>query len=151
MTKWAGWDVYNYENKHKEEAGFCVRKDGRDVNHNISKHPDEDLGKDACLAWCTTQPGATGCEHIANQGNKGCYFFTAKDVVRGNGAPNHLCWIFHFAQRFVCEGSFLNLKDQTECDAAALFVGANFRCGGHNGNRIHHTHLAPSVAQTLHN
>ena len=46
-----------------------------------------------CLDLCKKHSGATGCEVIWHQGNRGCYVHT-KTVARGNGVGNHMCWIF---------------------------------------------------------
>merc|ERR1711862_85986 len=52
-------------------------------------------------------PGATGCEVIWDQGNRGCYVHTA-EVERGNGVARHQCWIFS------------NIQDSNE--AAEIFT-----------------------------
>ena len=77
-----------------QQNGFCVNSQNGDVNHGIKKHADVNLAIPACVAWCQAYGGATGCEHIVNQGNRGCYVFTTTEIHHGNNARNHLCWIF---------------------------------------------------------
>jgi hypothetical protein len=54
---------------------------------------DTDAKREACLKLCEKVPGATGCETIKNQGNRGCYAHTSS-IARGNNARNHKCWVF---------------------------------------------------------
>lgn len=42
---------------------------------------------------CGQFAGATGCEGIWNQSNKGCYVHTSKRITQGNKAGNHVCWV----------------------------------------------------------
>ena len=49
--------------------------------------------QNSCLERCKSYPGATGCEVIWNQRNRGCYVHT-KDISRGNNRKRHLCWVF---------------------------------------------------------
>jgi len=77
------------------EPGFCVHADNHDINNDVTKNPNVDLPEAECLAWCKSTEGATGCERIVNQGNKGCYVFTTEDIHHGNGVVNHWCWVFH--------------------------------------------------------
>lgn len=81
----------------KEEKGFCVDSKNQDVNTGVTKLKAGDFKSDAsqeeCLALCQRHPGATGCEAIWEQNNKGCYVHTSKKVHHGNGAANHACWI----------------------------------------------------------
>ena len=60
-----------------------------DGSGNYGSSNDARLG---CLERCKTVKGATGCEVIWNQWNKGCYVHTA-EVARGNGVGNHYCWV----------------------------------------------------------
>jgi hypothetical protein len=82
------------------QKGFCVDARGRDVNSGIFKHEDPDLARGECLAWCagqfsqSTKDVATGCEHIVNRGNRGCYVFVSTEIHHGNGRSDHECWIF---------------------------------------------------------
>ena len=87
-----------------KENGFCVLPNGGDQNSGVIKLDAVD-GNTAqqqakCLAMCRAYKGATGCEEIWNQGNRGCYVHTSV-VARGNGVPNHACWIFS-----KCRGNF---------------------------------------------
>ena len=79
------------------EKGFCVKANGRDQNAGVKKldsvnanTPDR---QEKCLERCHSESGATGCEVIWNQGNRGCYVHT-QEIARGNGVNNHQCWIF---------------------------------------------------------
>ena len=79
------------------ENGFCVTFNGHDQNSGVIKLNNLD-GNTAerqakCLLLCLAYEGATGCEEIWNQGNRGCYVHT-KAVARGNGRRNQACWIF---------------------------------------------------------
>ena len=79
------------------EKGFCVQSNGADQNAGVIKKNNLD-GNTAerqkqCLDICRAHPGATGCEVIWNQINRGCYIHT-QQVARGNGVGNHMCWIF---------------------------------------------------------
>merc|ERR1711879_801241 len=47
----------------------------------------------ACMKACRARPGATGCEVIWDQGNRGCYIHTQR-ITEGNGVGRHLCSIF---------------------------------------------------------
>lgn len=94
------------------ESGFCVNERNEDINHQIHKHPDNAITQQTCLEWCSGKLSATGCEHIINRSNKGCYYFTTKDIRKGNGANNHVCWIFHTRSR--------------ECHGCAASVGVSF-------------------------
>ena len=80
-----------------KENGFCVKSNGGDQNSGVIKVNSVD-GNTAqvqatCLSACHAHSGATGCEVIWNQGNRGCYIHT-QSVARGNGVGNHACWIF---------------------------------------------------------
>ena len=46
-----------------------------------------------CLGMCHAYEGATGCELIWNELDRGCYVHT-NHIVRGDGDTNHACWIF---------------------------------------------------------
>ena len=52
-----------------------------------------------CLRECHTRQGATGCEVIWDQGNRGCYIHT-QSVAKGNEADRHYCWIFSKCCKF---------------------------------------------------
>eukprot|EP00299_Pterocystis_sp_00344_P013807 c6803_g1_i1.p1 GENE.c6803_g1_i1~~c6803_g1_i1.p1 ORF type:complete len:366 (+),score=69.25 c6803_g1_i1:37-1134(+) len=79
------------------ESGFCVKADGSDENSGVVKLAEGDHQTDAkkqeCLNKCAAYAGATGCEVIWNQDNRGCYVHTSTVITRGNGAGNHNCWI----------------------------------------------------------
>ena len=72
-------------------------KNGRDQNSGVKKLNSLDGNtakrQAACLKMCHAHKGATGCEEIWKQGNRGCYVHT-KAVARGNGVAHHACWIF---------------------------------------------------------
>ena len=80
-----------------KQNGFCVTSTGRDQNSGVVKLNGLDTGtaqaQAACLRLCKARQGATGCEAIWGQGNRGCYVHT-QEVARGNGARNHACWVF---------------------------------------------------------
>jgi len=79
------------------EEGFCVKQDGGDQNDGVIKINNMDGNTEEaqkeCLQACLNHEGATGCEVIWDQGNRGCYIHT--DIIHhGNGVGNHLCWLF---------------------------------------------------------
>ena len=79
------------------EDGFCIKQDGRDQNSRVKKLNSFD-GKaierqEQCLELCKKEFGATGCEVIWGQGNRGCYVHKA-EIARGNGGDRHYCWVF---------------------------------------------------------
>jgi len=80
-----------------KENGFCVKANGGDQNSGVNKlnsdNCDSSTCQADCLARCQATSGATGCEVIWNQGNRGCYVHT-RSVDRGNNVGNHACWIF---------------------------------------------------------
>jgi len=79
------------------EDGYCVKQDGRDQNHGVIKMNNIDGNTDEaqkkCLDLCKKQVGATGCEVIWSQGNRGCYIHMA-EITRGNDRSRHYCWVF---------------------------------------------------------
>ena len=79
------------------EEGFCVKANGGDQNSGVIKLNDLDGNtserQDECLELCHSEIGATGCEVIWNQGNRGCYVHT-REIARGNGVDRHACWVF---------------------------------------------------------
>ena len=80
-------------NKPNKQNGFCVDKNGIDINDKISKHPNKYISEDECLNWCFSDNSITGCERIVNQTNKGCYKHKNPAVYKGNNVKNHSCWI----------------------------------------------------------
>ena len=88
-------------NKCPMETGFCVLPNGGDQNSGVIKLNDLDGNtperQEMCLELCQEVDGATGCEVIWDQGNRGCYAHTA-EVDRGNGVDRHECWIFSKCQ-----------------------------------------------------
>ena len=42
-----------------------------------------------CMAACLNHKGATGCEVIWDQSNRGCYIHTSKVIDHGNRVPHH--------------------------------------------------------------
>ena len=80
------------------ENGFCVDANNGDVKDGVIKINSGDYltpdAEQSCLKLCKSYKGATGCETIWNQGNKGCYIHTNPAIVKGNGATNHHCWVF---------------------------------------------------------
>ena len=79
------------------EKGLCVTSNGKDQNSGVKKlnavdgnNPER---QQQCLELCFAEDGATGCEVVSNQGNRGCYVHT-QEIARGNAADNHECWIF---------------------------------------------------------
>jgi len=79
------------------EAGFCVTADGSDQNSGVKRinrvNGNTDQAEGVCLTRCLSTEGATGCEVIWDQGNRGCYVHK-RAVARGNGVDRHSCWIF---------------------------------------------------------
>ena len=79
------------------EEGFCVQPNGGDQNSGVTKLNDIDgenlEAQRECLIQCRNTAGATGCEIVWNQGNRGCYAHT-QEIDRGNGAERHFCWVF---------------------------------------------------------
>ena len=95
----------------QKENGFCVLPNGHDQNSGVIKldavNGNSPKQQASCLARCLAYPGATGCEEIWNQGNRGCYVHTSV-VSRGNGVRNHACWILN-----KCAGTFNYFKVNT--------------------------------------
>lgn len=102
-TDFDGWSEPNSEpvatcTKITEQAGFCVKSNNRDQNQGVKKLNNNNVKtadeKAACLKLCKEYEGATGCEAVYDQGNRGCYVHTA-EVYKGNGRAKHSCWPFH--------------------------------------------------------
>ena len=78
------------------EKGYCVKADGRDQNAGVirldSKDGDTIERQEECLKLCASVSGVTGCELIFGQKWKGCFAHT-QEVVSGNGAGWHYCWV----------------------------------------------------------
>jgi len=76
--------------------GFCTLN-RRDQNSGVIKvnsvNGNTQNAQVACMKACRARPGATGCEVIWDQGNRGCYIHTQK-ITEGNGVGRHLCSIF---------------------------------------------------------
>merc|ERR1711879_357361 len=89
--------VFSKSSECKKEKGFCVRQNGADQNDGVIKINSLDGNtrdrEKVCLDACNKHPGATGCETIWDQGNRGCYVHT-KDIARGNDVARHSCWVF---------------------------------------------------------
>ena len=58
-----------------------------------SKDGDATERQNECIRQCLSVSGATGCELILHLRHKGCFAHT-KDIVAGNGANWHYCWVF---------------------------------------------------------
>jgi len=80
-----------------KESGFCVLPNGGDQNSGVIKvnnvNGDTATAQKNCLSACQAYGGATGCEVIWDQRNRGCYIHT-QSVARGNRVARHACWIF---------------------------------------------------------
>ena len=80
-----------------KEQGFCVTSNGKDQNSGVKKlnrrNGNTVKRQERCLSLCKSVPGATGCEVIWNQNNRGCYAHT-QEVASGDGADKHFCWVF---------------------------------------------------------
>jgi len=80
-----------------KENGFCIKSNGVDQNEGVIKLNDVDINtpelQAACLSKCRGISGATGCETIWNQENRGCYAHTSV-IAKGNDFINHACWVF---------------------------------------------------------
>ena len=85
------------------EKGYCIKHDGGDQNSGVIKLDGgdyTDFSHDPghkkkirdCLGRCGSWKGATGCEMIWKQGNKGCYVHT-KEISRGNNVDRHSCYL----------------------------------------------------------
>ena len=82
----------------QQEEGSCVQGNIADQNSAVAKLHSFDVDtlekREQCLELCRSAvSGATGCEAIWNQNNRGCYAHTKK-IFRGNGVAGHLCWVF---------------------------------------------------------
>jgi hypothetical protein len=77
------------------QKGYCVTSTGRDQNSGVKKLNNLDINTNErrmeCLGLCSQVKGATACEGIWSQGNRGCYAHT-QPVARGNGRDRHICW-----------------------------------------------------------
>ena len=58
-----------------------------------SKDGDATERQNECIRQCLSVSRATGCELILRHRHKGCFAHT-QDIVAGNGANWHYCWIF---------------------------------------------------------
>ena len=80
-----------------KESGYCVLSNGDDQNTGVIKinsiDGDTQGAQEECLRHCHAREGATGCEVIWSQSNRGCYIHT-QTIAKGNNAPQHLCWVF---------------------------------------------------------
>ena len=80
-----------------EQAGFCVNEDNQDVNSGVVRLRGGNFKTAAehleCLELCGAYAGATGCETIWGQGNRGCYVHTSHEIAKGNGQARHSCWL----------------------------------------------------------
>ena len=85
------------------ETGFCVKSNGGDQNSGVIKldsvnffdttdHRRNQNKVDECLELCSEVEGATGCEMIWDQSNRGCYAHT-REIARGNGVARHTCYL----------------------------------------------------------
>ena len=74
-----------------------MKSNGQDQNSGVIKLNALDGNthevQEQCLGLCKNINGATGCETIWNQNNRGCYAHT-QAVARGNYVDNHVCWVF---------------------------------------------------------
>uniref|UniRef100_A0A7M5WJ62 DUF5648 domain-containing protein n=2 Tax=Clytia hemisphaerica TaxID=252671 RepID=A0A7M5WJ62_9CNID len=99
-----------------KEPGFCVQPNGCDQNSGVIKmnsfEGNTQQRQQECLKKCLAHPGATGCEVIWHQSNRGCYIHT-QSVARGNNAARHSCWVF------------------SKCKQAPLYRFWNRRLGDH--------------------
>merc|ERR1712072_349175 len=79
------------------EKGFCVTNRGGDQDGGVIKvnsaNGKSHHAQASCLRKCQARKGATGCEVIWHQGNRGCYIHT-KPIARGNRVARHMCWVF---------------------------------------------------------
>ena len=90
---------------HIKTAGFCIKNDGNNQNSGVIKknslNGNTTEARKQCLATCKETDGATGCEVIWDQHNRGCYVHT-QEIARGNGVERHMCWVFSN-----CSGTWL--------------------------------------------
>jgi hypothetical protein len=78
------------------QLGFCVDRNGVDVNDLVRLPPNPRMNGTACLAWCQQQIGATACEAARLDHcmvNIWCSAHFSPAVDHGNGAPEHYCWV----------------------------------------------------------
>ena len=79
------------------EKGYCLDENITDRNLGVYQFHGLDGNtlemQEQCLKLCRSHPGATGCEVIWNEGNRGCYAHTKK-ISRGSGSDHHFCWVF---------------------------------------------------------
>ena len=81
-----------------KEDGYCVQADDSDQNNGVMKldalADESEEMETRCLQKCSGYANATGCVMIwDNVFSRGCYAHTMP-VAKGNGIPNHRCWIF---------------------------------------------------------
>jgi len=79
------------------EQGFCVKANGADQNSGVIKinsaQGNSAAAQNECLKKCLAYKGATGCETIWDQSNRGCYIHT-QPIAKGNNVGRHYCWVF---------------------------------------------------------
>jgi len=80
------------------ETGWCVNADNiypdRGVKKINSINGNTEEAQRECLQTCLDHEGATGCQVIWDQENRGCYIMTGI-IDHGNGSDLHLCWLFN--------------------------------------------------------
>ena len=80
-----------------QERGRCVKTNGGDHDSGVvqlnSRNANTLERQQECFKLCRSTSGATGCEVVWNQRNKGCYVHT-EPISRGNQGDRHFCWVF---------------------------------------------------------
>jgi hypothetical protein len=96
----AGSDTAGLESWSAEEAGLCVSSGGAvfdsdDVTLLAEGDFETESRQKVCLALCEATPRRlTGCEAVWGRPTSGCYAHSSPLISRGNGQPNHSCWVY---------------------------------------------------------
>jgi len=109
------WVFSDCQEKHCfKEDGYCVKPDGEDQGEGVVMLFDGDINtyelQSRCLTMCYADPHATGCEAQWNTEKPGCYRHT-KPLSKGNGAKDHVCWVFEKCKSCIKERGKCVSKD----------------------------------------
>ena len=107
-----------------EQAGFCVEENYQDVNSGVVRLRGGNFKTAAehleCLELCGAYAGATGCEAIWGQGNRGCYVHTSHEIAKGNGQARHSCWLATGKFKAATEGGAAEASEGGAAEASAV-------------------------------
>merc|ERR1712176_1123643 len=115
--------------------GYCVLGNGADQNSGVHLLEEGDfvdeIGRqdtekvNRCLDMCAAYQGATGCEMIWDQWNRGCYVHT-DTIAKGNNVGRHSCYLAEEAKSEVVysSGAFGEMEANEE-NFNSVFQGSS--------------------------